>query len=77
MSRYIINTRAFKIAMTVAGFDSFAALGRACKLSDRTVSAIAHGKIPTYPTMLKLAKALNLAPEQAGSIFFHDNLRNT
>lgn len=75
VTKYTINTRAFKIAIAAAGFDSYAELARAAGVSDRTVSAIARGKRPTSTVMYKLADALHLTGEEAGKIFFSDKLR--
>lgn len=75
-SRYSVDARALRVAMTAAGFDSYISFAKATGLSDRTVAAIAGGKNPTYPVMCKMASVLDLSAESAGKIFFNDNLRN-
>ena len=74
-TRYSVDTRALKIAMAAAGFDTYTSFAAATGISDKTVSSIARGKNPTYSVMCKMANALKLSPSQAGQIFFHDNLR--
>ena len=52
-------------------------LARACGHSRDCLSLVMRGKSPSYRVMKDLADALDMTPEQAGTIFFDPNLRDT
>lgn len=74
-TKYFVDGRALKTAMTAAGFDTYESLAAKASISPRTISSVANGKNPTYPIMCKIVHTLNLSAEQAGKIFFSRNLR--
>lgn len=74
-ANFFVDARALKTAMVAAGYDTYESLASCAGVSSRTISAVANGKNPTYPVMCKLVSALNLSAEQAGKIFFSQDLR--
>lgn len=74
-TKYSVDTMALKVAMIQAGYNTNISFAKDCGVSDRTVSAILNGANPTYSVMCKMVSVLKLGAEQAGKIFFNDNLR--
>ena len=62
---------ALKKAMLDRGFEKIADLSAASGVNRNTLSRVLSGKAqPSADAMYKLANALFMTPEQAGSIFF-------
>lgn len=71
---YRIDTTRLKIAMVLKGLN-LTQLAQKAGVSRNTVSNIFKGKLPSCPTILKIASALSLSDEEAQSIFFTRDLR--
>lgn len=73
-TKYTVDTIALKVVMIQAGYNTIKSFANACEVSDHTVSAILNGANPAYSVMCKMISTLKLGAEQAGKIFFNDNL---
>lgn len=74
---YYTDTKELRKSMIDCGINSIVELSKACGVNRNSLNSILNGKTqPAVETMQKLMVALNLTPENAGKIFFANNLRN-
>ena len=72
---YEVDTRELKIAMAEAGIDSIEQLSKATEVNRNTLSGVVNGSsYPSSMVMVKIAGALDLTRDRAGSIFFKRKL---
>lgn len=75
MNKRVTDVVALKKIMVEKRLDKICDLSRVAGVSRVTLGNILSGKTqPSAEVMNKLIVALNIAPEQAGQIFFKDNL---
>lgn len=68
---YTVDTVEFRKKMIDEGFDTFTDLAQKTGLCRETISAVANGRRkPSANVMEKLAMAMNMTPQDFGSIFF-------
>jgi len=70
---YKVNILEFKAAMAKRGFN-MGQMAAHMGVSRNTLSAVLHGKNPTYPFMCRAIQALGVDKQTALVIFFSDEL---
>lgn len=74
---YITNKDAIKKAMIDNGIKTVTELSVVSGVNRNTLGKILNGDTqPSSAVMYKLVDCLKISPEEAGSIFFSNNLRN-
>lgn len=72
---YRVNTAELKKAMIDNDINSIGELSEKCGVNRVTLGTIISGKsYPSSDSMVRIASALKMSGEKAGSIFFDDNL---
>lgn len=78
MQNYIVDTISLRKRMIDQGYTTISSLSEASSVGRNTLGKILDGRIrPSADVMDKLSLTLRMSPEQAGSIFFAQNLRDT
>lgn len=72
-----VDVVALRKLMIDKGFLTVTSLSDATGINRTTLGKILNGEqLPSSESMYRLAKALNIASEEAGNIFFAENLRS-
>lgn len=72
---FITDTVALRKAMIEKGYVKTIDLAKASGIDRTTLGKVLNGTAqPSTDVMYKLVKALDIAPQNAGNIFFKDNL---
>ena len=78
ITEYAMNLNAFEKLLIDRNIKTNIELAECCKIDRNTAGKIRKGEEqPSSNVMYKLVKGLDMTPEQAGFIFFSQNLRTT
>ena len=74
--RHATDIRALKRLMAENGFDTIKSLSIAAEIDRNTLGRVLRGEAtPSTEIMYKLVDCLHIEPQEAGCIFFSDDLR--
>lgn len=75
---YVTNKDAIRKLMIDNGIKTITELSEVSGINRNTLGRVLNGETqPSAPVMYKLVDCLKISPEDAGSIFFSRDLRNT
>lgn len=75
-TKHVTDIRALKRLMAENGFDTIKSLSIAAEIDRNILGRILRGEVaPSTDVMYKLVDCLHIEPQEAGYIFFNQNLR--